>query len=74
MSIKTNIDTIESIKRKSTLESIKYLNEFEDRTEEETIVSSILNKIISLSIKGYHCQIIYKNINDYCYDFLKTHN
>ena len=74
MSIKTNIDTIESLKRKSTLESIKYLNEFEYRTEEETIVSSILNKKISLSIKGYHYQIIYKNINDYFYDFLKTHN
>ena len=46
MSIKTNIDTIESLKRKSTLESIKYLNEFEYCTEAETIVSSILNKII----------------------------
>ena len=72
MSIKTNIDTIESLKRKSTLESIKYLNEFEYCTEAETIVSSILNKIISISIKEYYCQTIYKNINDYCYDFLKN--
>ena len=72
MSIKTNIDTIESIKRKSTLESIKYLNGFEYCTEAETIVSSILNKIISISRKEYRCKTMYKNINDYCYDFLKN--
>ena len=28
--------------------------------------------IISISIKEYRCQTIYKNINDYGYDFLKN--
>lgn len=42
-------------------------------TESEIIASSILNKIISLSFIKAHCEKIYKNTNDYCYSFLKTH-
>ena len=69
---KTLININNTVKRKSALISVNYLKKYEYRTESEIIVSSILNKILSLSLKKAQCERIYNNINEFFYGFIKS--
>ena len=62
----------EKVKRKSASELVNYLKKYEYHTESEIIVSSILNKILLLSLKKAQCERIYNNINEFCYGFIKS--
>ncbi len=69
---KTLINNNETVKRKSALESVNYLKKYEYRTESEIIVSSILNKILTLSLRKARCERIYNTINEFCFSFIKS--
>ena len=69
---KTLININNTVKRKSALISVNYLKKYEYRTESEIIVSTILNKILSLSLRKARCERIYNTINEFCYSFIKS--